>query len=81
MAFGYLSVLLGYLCIEEEARQTVAGRLEGESLQPLLDAVEEFLQYHRQIDQELVQNEGKMDLKASFVTRLERVVERMRPVG
>ena len=81
MAFGYLSVLLSYLCIEEHSRQMIAKRLDDESLRPLLDAVEEFLQYHRQIDQELVLTEGEMDLKATFVSRLEKVVDRMKSVS
>ncbi|KAL8702568.1 MAG: hypothetical protein Q9201_004265 [Fulgogasparrea decipioides] len=80
VAFGYLSVLLSYLCIEEEARLKVMNRLKGKNLQPLLDAVEEFLQYHRQIDEELGQSEGEVDLKASFVSRLEGVMGIMKPV-
>ncbi|KAL8739275.1 MAG: hypothetical protein Q9181_000005 [Wetmoreana brouardii] len=80
VAFGYLSVLLSYLCVEEEARIMVMNRLEGKNLQPLLDAVEEFLQYHRQIDEELGQTEGELDLKAGFVSRLEGVVGMMKPV-
>ncbi|KAL8972575.1 MAG: hypothetical protein Q9183_000468 [Haloplaca sp. 2 TL-2023] len=62
---------------QEHSRQIVAKRLDDESLRPLLDAVEEFLQYHRQIDQDLVLTEGEMDLKATFVSRLEKVVDRM----
>lgn len=65
--------------MEEEARQTVASRLEAGSLQPLLDAVEEFLRYHRQIDEDLGQVEGEVDLKTSFIARLENVVARMGP--
>ncbi|KAI4204369.1 MAG: hypothetical protein LQ350_001125 [Teloschistes chrysophthalmus] len=79
VAFGYLSILLSELCMEEEARQTVASRLEAGSLQPLLDAVEEFLRYHRQIDEDLGQVEGEVDLKTSFIARLENVVARMGP--
>ncbi|KAI4254084.1 MAG: hypothetical protein LQ352_003303 [Teloschistes flavicans] len=79
VAFGYLSVLLSELCMEEEARKMVASQLEAGSLQPLLDAVEEFLRYHRQIDEELGQVEGQSDLKTDFITRLENVVARVRP--
>ncbi|KAL9007260.1 MAG: hypothetical protein Q9188_000063 [Gyalolechia gomerana] len=81
VAFGYLSVLLAYLCVDGKARVVVTNRLGGEPLQQLLDAVEEFLQYHRQIDEVLETREGETDLKASFVGRLESVLSRLRDVA
>lgn len=78
VAFGYLSVLLIYLTVDDEARQMVASQLDGRSLLPLLGVVEEFLQYHRQIDEECNVDEGDVDFKTSFVGRLENVLDRVR---
>lgn len=80
VAFGYLSVLLAYISVGEDARKTVINQLEGGNLQLLLEAVEEFLQYHRQIDEELDPT-GEMDLKTSFIGRLESVLARLRDVA
>ncbi|KAL8653520.1 MAG: hypothetical protein Q9210_002042 [Variospora velana] len=76
VAFGYLSILLAYLSVDEEAREVVANQLEGRNLQPLLITVEEFLQYHRQIGDDLLKDE-EADLKTSFVGRLESVITRL----
>ncbi|KAL8673670.1 MAG: hypothetical protein Q9168_001925 [Polycauliona sp. 1 TL-2023] len=78
VAFGYLSVLLSYLCVEEDARQMVASHLPGGTLQALLDTVVDFLQYHRQIDEEIDQESGEKNLKASFIGRLESTILRLR---
>lgn len=78
MAFGYLSVLLAYLSVDEAAREMVANQLKGRNLQQLLGVVEEFLQYHRQIDDGLDVKEGEVDLKTGFVGRLEKVVARLK---
>ena len=73
MPFGYLSVLLSYLCINKDARIFVESNLKGQTLQQLLDAVEEFLHYHRQIEDEILQNE-EVDSRANFISRLQGVV-------
>ncbi|KAL9012738.1 MAG: hypothetical protein Q9173_002514 [Seirophora scorigena] len=76
VAFGYLSILLAYLSVDEEAREVVADRLDGRSLQPLLVSVQEFLQYHRQIGDDLLKDE-EADLRTSFIGRLESVIDRL----
>ncbi|KAI4208083.1 MAG: hypothetical protein LQ346_000247 [Caloplaca aetnensis] len=81
VAFGYLAVLLAYLSIDEEARAMVANQLSGGSVQQLVGVVEEFLQYHRQIEDELVLKEGDVDLRTSFVGRLEKVLARLTDVA
>ncbi|KAL8755431.1 MAG: hypothetical protein Q9199_003654 [Rusavskia elegans] len=81
VAFGYLSVLLSYLCVEKHGRQRVASHLPGGTLQALLDTVVEFLQYHRQIDDDMDQEDGETNLKASFISRLESTVIELRQMG
>ncbi|KAL8928019.1 MAG: hypothetical protein Q9208_002094 [Pyrenodesmia sp. 3 TL-2023] len=77
VAFGYLAVLLAYLSVDEEARAMVANQLNGKNLQQLVGVVEEFLQYHRQIDDEIDVKEGEVDLKTNFVGRLEKLLARL----
>lgn len=78
MAFGYLSVLLSYLCVNKEVRLRVSSRLQGRTLRQLLDAVDEFLHYHRQIDEEIYQDDGEMDVRAGFIDRLQRMVNELK---
>ncbi|KAI4226139.1 MAG: hypothetical protein L6R36_003381 [Xanthoria steineri] len=81
VAFGYLSVLLSYLCVEKHGRQRVASHLPGGTLHALLDTVIEFLQYHRQINDDMDQGDGETNLKASFISRLESTVIGLRQTG
>ena len=76
--FGYLSVLLCYLSISASVSKRLCPRLPGNSLRQLLSAAEEFLLYHKQIADEVHQCEGNVDLKATFVNRLQSVVDRLK---
>lgn len=77
VAFGYLSVLLSYTCLNSAARQLVSSRLRGGSLFQLLEAVREFLQYYTRIDKEIYEDDGRVDLAASFTGRLQKLVEKL----
>lgn len=78
MALGYLSVLISYLCINEAVRLRVSSHLQGGTLKSLLDAVEEFLRYHQQIDEEIHSKDEDVDIKAGFIRRLQEVVDDLR---
>lgn len=56
----------------------VSSRFQGRTLKPLLDAVEEFLHYHRQIDKEMFLKEDNFIVKAEFIHRLQEVVDDLR---
>lgn len=75
MALGYLSVLLGFLCLNMKVRAWVSARLQGGTLKQLVDALEEFLQYYRQIGQEVHQGELVEESKSGFVSRLQGLVQ------
>ncbi len=77
MAFGYLSVLLSFLCINETVRQHVSSQLRGNNLDQLLAAVREFLHYHTRIDKEIFDSGGDTDLTAAFTNRLQNVVRKL----
>lgn len=68
-------MLLGLLCLNSAIKARISGRLPGNSLKQLLDAVDEFLQYHRRVDQVIIRGDGEDDAKASFVGRLQSHVD------
>ena len=76
--FGYLSILLSFLSISASIRQRIRSRLQGQMLSKIFGAAEEFLQYHRQITDEIQEAEGGNDLKANFVSRVQGVVDRLK---
>lgn len=73
--FGYLSVLLCILCMNENIQSTVSAQLPGRSLKLLLDTVEEFLLYHKQID---CGTHTDDDLGIGFIGRLQGVVDKLK---
>jgi len=77
VAFGYLSVLLCFLSISPSVKKRLCSLLPGNDLRPVLGAVEEFLHFHRQIE-EIQQSDEQVDLKATFVHRLQSVVDRLK---
>lgn len=56
----------------------MGSRFQGQTLKPLLDAVEEFLHYHRQIDEETQLKDEDFSVKADFIRRLQEVVDDLR---
>ena len=75
VAFGYLSILLCYLCVNDVIRAKISSRLEGGTLKQLLDAVEEFLSFHRKVDEEIARSDGEVDFRAGFISRLQGVID------
>ena len=73
-------MLLSNLCIDRVIREQVRSRLQGGTLKQLLDAVEEFLHYHRQVDDQICYVGEETDVKAGFVGRLQSVVDRLKQV-
>ncbi|MCJ1472852.1 hypothetical protein MMC13_001501 [Lambiella insularis] len=75
--FGYLAVLLSFLCMSISVRQRIHSRLKGQMFRRILGAVEEFLNYHRQIVDEIHETADGVDLKANFINRVQSVVTRL----
>ena len=77
VAFGYLSVLLSYLSLNPGIRERICLQLQGGTLLQLVDAIEEFLQYHRRIANEINQVDQEIDSKVGFIGRLQNLVDRL----
>lgn len=56
----------------------VKSKLQAGSLKPLLDAVQEFLLYHREVDADIHQDEEGVDVKADFIDRLQRLIDELK---
>ena len=55
----WVSVLLGWLCLDPAIKARISGRLPGNSLKQLLGAADEFLQYHGRVDQVIIRGDGE----------------------
>ncbi|KAH0556959.1 hypothetical protein GP486_005255 [Trichoglossum hirsutum] len=77
VAFGYLSVLLGSLCQNSDIRELLRSKLPGGTLQPLVSAVDEFIQHHRKVD-DLYDGDDRGDSGNRFTQRLQVVVDRLK---
>ena len=77
VAFGYLSILLCTLCLEPEARTTVKSAMKGTGLAKVLATVEEFLHYHRKVDEELQQPQSVKE----FTGRLQRILNQIQAIS
>ncbi|KAI9859388.1 MAG: hypothetical protein M1813_006725 [Trichoglossum hirsutum] len=77
VAFGYLSVLLGSLCQNSDIRGLLRSKFPGGTLQPLVFAVDEFIQHHRKVD-DLYDRDDGSDSGDGFTQRLQLVVDRLK---
>lgn len=78
VALGYLSVLLSYLCLNDDVRAQVRLRLPGRRLRPMINMALEFLHYHKEVDAHLhsvAVVEGGVHPQDGFTERLQSVIE------
>ncbi|PNS15425.1 hypothetical protein CAC42_684 [Sphaceloma murrayae] len=75
VAYGYLAVLLGNLCLNDGVK--IAVEEEMGDLEGLVQAVEEFLGYHRRVDESQREEDAERAWEG-FTERLGIVVERLR---
>ena len=77
VAAGYLSVLLCYLSLNKLIKERMCLRLQGGTLKPLIDVVEEFLRYNLQITDNSDHSNQDTDAKAGFISRLQDVLDQL----
>ncbi len=78
MAFGYLSVLLGTLCLSDDIAERIQLSQPGKSLQPLITSIEEFISHHRKVDSLLEDESDGHSPQTGLTQRLSRVVDALR---
>ena len=74
---GYISILLATLCLDEEVCSIVQESLDGRGLTTVLSTVNEFLQYHNKVEQDLHISEMKEGLIPGLTARLRSIVSKI----
>lgn len=74
--YAWLSVLLGYICLDERARVRVNGLLPGENGTVLVDAVEGIASMSQQVDSQVAEEKGEMS--SGFTQKLQALVASLR---
>ncbi|KAF2142911.1 uncharacterized protein K452DRAFT_286542 [Aplosporella prunicola CBS 121167] len=79
VAYGYLAVLLGNMCLNDSMREKIRSQLPNKRMDILVRAVEQFIFVHQKVDRESLQDgeEGR-ELWANFTARLQAVVQRLK---
>ncbi|KAI2473772.1 hypothetical protein F4781DRAFT_2462 [Annulohypoxylon bovei var. microspora] len=77
VAFGYLTVLLGYLALYAPVRQKIRSGHSAKSIEPLLDSLREFLTHHRKVEQSVDEGEGSSRGHSSYTERLQDLVHQL----
>ncbi|KZF22675.1 hypothetical protein L228DRAFT_247035 [Xylona heveae TC161] len=75
VVFGYLAVLLGNMCHNDAAAASIRALMPKGSLQPILDAVNEFLIYHKKVDTEMFGTENTPAEEMNFTAHLQQVAD------
>ncbi len=79
VAVGYLTVLLGNLCLNSHIRSKVRGQLPDQRLNLLIEKIKEFLNFHERIDgkaREFEESEDR-DAWSNYTSRLKLVVDKL----
>jgi hypothetical protein len=80
VAIGYLTVLLGNLCLSNTVRPRIRARLPDQNIGVLVDAVLQFIHFNEKVDDLRDQFDGDegRETWANFTNRLRAVVERVK---
>jgi len=76
---GYLSVLLGNMCLNEATKSKICAQLPNQSLTVLVEKIKEFLHVHEQANRKAKQFEGQegQETWQNYTARIMQVVEHL----
>lgn len=81
VALGYLSILLGYLCMRGPIRDRFVSVHPKKRIQPLLDSINEFITFHHKVAEAQGQEEPKQDSASAALARLQSLVDQLTVQG
>ncbi|GAB1314316.1 Wings apart-like protein C-terminal domain-containing protein [Madurella fahalii] len=81
VALGYLSILLGYLCLRESIRDRFVSVHPKKRVQPLLDSINEFIAFHHKVAEAQGRDESKQDSATAALARLQSLVDQLAAQG
>lgn len=79
VAVGYLAVLLLALCLHTGARMRIKESLRPNGLTIIMSTVNEFLQYHQKIEQELHPAQANKEA-SGFLVRLQDLINEIQRI-
>lgn len=77
VAFGYLSVLLGYLALHPPVRQKIRSNHSTKSITPLLDSLREFITHYKKVEQNIGEDDDGSRDHSSYMERLQDLVRQL----
>ena len=77
VAFGYLSVLLGYLSLSPDIYDRIAAQQPRKSMKTLLSSIEEFIGHHKVADSQIEADDEGYNAKIGLTERLESLVAKL----
>ncbi|KAF1839047.1 hypothetical protein BDW02DRAFT_626626 [Decorospora gaudefroyi] len=79
VAIGYLTVLLGNLCLNNSIRSKIRALLPNQRLHTLIDGIKDFVRVHEHVDSKTEDFEGAegQETLQTYTARLLHVVERL----
>ncbi|KAH7393566.1 wings apart-like protein regulation of heterochromatin-domain-containing protein [Cadophora sp. MPI-SDFR-AT-0126] len=79
VAFGYLSVLLGFLSMLPQLAERIQARQPRKTLRPIVASIEEFIGHHKTVDMIAADEEGYSP-QTGLTERLEALVKKLKGV-
>ena len=77
VALGYLSILLGYLCLSDSIRRRFILVHPKRSMQPLLDSINEFIAFHRKVEEAQGIEGAKQGSESAALARLQNLADQL----
>lgn len=77
VAFGYLSVLLGYLALHRPVRQKIVSSHSARSIGPLIESIREFIAYYEQVETAISESEEGEHSRGGYAERLQELVQQL----
>lgn len=78
VAFGYLSTLLGYLCLYPPIRERFISIYSKNNLEPLLNSLGEFIIFHKVAAHGMEGDDAGSSPQANAADRLQLLVDQLR---
>ena len=76
VVFGYLTILLGYLCLLPAIAERIRNKQASKTIRPLVASIEEFIAHHKTAD-DLIDGEGH-NAHTALTERLESLASKLR---
>jgi hypothetical protein len=80
VAFGYLSVLLGYLSLSPDIAERIRVQQPQRTIRPLVSSIEEFIGHHKTVDDLIGTDEDGHSARTGLTERLESLVAKLKEI-